>query len=88
MAALYVVVSWLIIQVAGELIDLAHLPDWVGPAVLGVLTIGFPIALVLSWFYEIRPEGLGSGAIGWSERPQARFRRDRLVGRRCDDVRL
>ena len=53
MAALYVVAAWLVIQVASELIDLAHLPDAVGPAILALLAIGFPIALILSWFYEI-----------------------------------
>jgi TolB-like protein/lipoprotein NlpI len=58
MAALYVVAAWLIIQVASELIDLAHLPDWVGPTVLALLVIGFPVALVLSWFYEITPQGI------------------------------
>ena len=58
MAALYVVAAWLVIQVASELIDLAHLPDSVGPAILALLAIGFPIALILSWFYEITPEGI------------------------------
>ena len=58
MAGLYLVAAWLIMQVAGELVDLAHLPDWVGPAVLALLALGFPIALVLSWSYELTPEGI------------------------------
>jgi TolB-like protein/Tfp pilus assembly protein PilF len=58
MAALYIVASWLVMQVAEVLIGLANLPDWFGPGVLGVLSIGFPIALVFSWFYEITPEGI------------------------------
>jgi TolB-like protein/Flp pilus assembly protein TadD len=58
MAALYVVAAWLIMQVAGVLIDLGALPEWSGPWVLAVLAIGFPIALIFSWFYEITPEGL------------------------------
>lgn len=60
MAALYVVAAWLIVQVAGELIDLAHLPDWVGPTVLALLALGFPIALALSWFYELTAEGISA----------------------------
>ena len=44
MAALYMVAAWLVVQVAGELIDLAHLPDWVGPTVLVLVALGFPIA--------------------------------------------
>ena len=59
MAALYVVAAWLIVQVAGVLIDLAKLPDWIGSTTLWVLIIGFPIALIFSWFYEITPEGIG-----------------------------
>jgi len=59
MAALYVVAAWLIVQVAGVLIDLAKLPDWIGTTTLWVLIIGFPIALIFSWFYEITPEGIG-----------------------------
>ena len=58
MAALYVVAAWLIMQVAEVIIDLAHLPDWFGPAVLALLAVGFPIALLFSWFYEITPEGI------------------------------
>ncbi|MDJ0698830.1 MAG: hypothetical protein QNJ07_03155 [Woeseiaceae bacterium] len=58
MAALYVVAAWLIMQVAEVIIDLAVLPDWTGQAVLALLAMGFPIALVLSWFYELTPEGI------------------------------
>ena len=52
MAALYIVAAWLIMQVAEVLIGLANFPDWVGPATLAILAIGFPIALVFSWVYE------------------------------------
>ena len=58
MAALYVVAAWLIMQVAEVVMGLANLPNWVGPAVLAVLAIGFPIAVIFSWVYEITPEGL------------------------------
>jgi TolB-like protein len=58
MAVLYVVAAWLIMQVAGVLIDLRSLPEWIGPIVLPLLVIGFPIALIFSWFYEITPEGI------------------------------
>jgi len=58
MAVLYVVAAWLVMQVAGVLMDLGALPPAVGPWVLVVLVIGFPIALVFSWLFEITPEGL------------------------------
>lgn len=58
MAALYIVAAWLIMQVAEVLIGLGNFPDWVGPATLAILAIGFPIALIFSWIYEITPEGI------------------------------
>jgi serine/threonine-protein kinase len=58
MAVLYVVAAWLIMQVAEVLIALAKLPDWIGPTTLMLLAIGFPIAVIVSWFYEITPEGI------------------------------
>jgi len=58
MAVLYFVASWLIMQVAEVVIALANLPAWVGPSVLALLAVGFPIALIFSWLYEITPEGI------------------------------
>ena len=58
MAVLYAVAAWLIVQVAGVLIDLAKLPDWIGTTTLWLLAVGFPIALIFSWLYEITPEGI------------------------------
>ena len=58
MAVLYVVAAWLIMQVAEVLIALAKLPDWFGPTTLILLAVGFPIAVIVSWFYEITPEGV------------------------------
>jgi TolB-like protein/Flp pilus assembly protein TadD len=58
MAALYIVAAWLVMQVAGVLIDLGALPEWSGLWVLTVLAIGFPIALISSWFFELTPEGV------------------------------
>ena len=58
MAVLYIVAAWLVMQVAGVLMDLGGLPAAAGPWLLAVLVIGFPIALFFSWFYELTPEGL------------------------------
>ena len=58
MAVLYAVAAWLIMQVAEVIIGLANLPEWIGPTILGVLAVGFPIALIFSWFYELTPEGI------------------------------
>jgi len=58
MMALYLVTAWLIMQVAEVLMGLTPMPDWAGQAVLGILAIGFPVALLFAWIYEITPEGL------------------------------
>ena len=58
MAALYAVAAWLIMQVAEVVVSLAALPDWSGQVVLVLLAIGFPIALIFSWFYELTTEGI------------------------------
>jgi len=58
MAVLYAVTAWLIMQVAEVLVGLAALPESIGKAVLGILAIGFPIALIFAWVYEITPEGI------------------------------
>jgi TolB-like protein len=72
MAALYVVAAWLVMQAADVLISLGSLPDRLGRMVLVVLAIGFPIALLISWFYELTPQGVvrdedaraGAAAVG------------------------
>jgi hypothetical protein len=58
MAVLYVLAAWLVMQVADVLDGLVDLPYWLGPTLLGLLAIGFPIALVLSWIFEVTPEGV------------------------------
>jgi TolB-like protein/Flp pilus assembly protein TadD len=58
MAVLYVVAAWLIMQVAEVMVTLAALPEWTGQALLLLLAVGFPIALIFSWFYELTPEGI------------------------------
>ena len=57
-ALLYLVASWLIIQVADVGVSLLSLPDWTGRLVFLLLLIGLPLVVVFSWAYEITPEGL------------------------------
>jgi TolB-like protein len=58
MAALYAAAAWLVMQVVDVVEGKLPLPDWMGSAVIAALAVGFPIALVISWFYEITPEGI------------------------------
>jgi TolB-like protein/Flp pilus assembly protein TadD len=58
MGALYLVGSWLLLQVADVLFGALTLPEWTLRLVLGMLIIGFPVVLVFAWVYEMTPEGL------------------------------
>jgi len=57
-AITYSVVGWLILQFTDVLIPLLGLPEWVGKLVFLLLAIGFPLALVFAWAYELTPEGI------------------------------
>lgn len=58
MALLYVVVGWVVLQIADVLFDPLGLPDWTFRLVLGLLLLGFPFALIFAWVFELTPEGL------------------------------
>lgn len=57
-AIAYVIAAWLIAQVVDVINELLHLPGWFDAAVLVSLGLGFPLALILSWVYELTPDGL------------------------------
>jgi adenylate cyclase len=57
-AAIYTVVAWLLVQVASTVEGPLNLPDWVDTLVILLLVIGFPIALVLSWAFNLTPDGI------------------------------
>ena len=54
----YVVVSWVILQFVDIVQDPMSLPDWFQRVTIVLLAIGFPIALLLSWAYEVTSEGV------------------------------
>lgn len=56
--AAYMVVAWLLVQVVGELGSIFALPDVISQSIVIMLAIGFPIALLVSWIYEVTPEGI------------------------------
>ena len=57
-AVAYTIVSWLILQLTDVLMPLLSLSQWVGGLVFLLLVIGFFLALILSWAYELTPEGV------------------------------
>ncbi len=57
-AAAYVVVSWLIIQIADVVLGNIGAPDWVIQTLFLILGIGFVFAIAFSWAYELTPDGI------------------------------
>jgi eukaryotic-like serine/threonine-protein kinase len=57
-AVVYAIVGWIIIQVADTTFPYLDLPAWLVTAIIAVTILGFPIALVLSWAYDITPDGV------------------------------
>ena len=54
----YAVVGWLVMQVAATVVPALHLPGAITSAVVLLTLLGFPIALVLAWAFEMTPEGI------------------------------
>src|SRR2546425_12920540 len=57
-AVAYAIVAWLLIQIATQVFPFFEIPNWAVRLVVLLVAIGFPIALVLAWAFELTPEGL------------------------------
>jgi hypothetical protein len=57
-ALVYVVAAWLLIQVADTVFPQFGIPVWASTFVTLLLTIGFPIALIMAWAFELTPDGI------------------------------
>jgi Tol biopolymer transport system component len=56
--AAYLVVAWLLVQVVTAIEEPLRLPDWFDTAVIVLLGLGFPIAVIISWVYDVTPDGV------------------------------
>src|SRR5262245_36489272 len=54
----YAVASWVLLQVGDLLFGALGVPLWGVRLLLGLLVLGFPLALMCAWVYELTPEGL------------------------------
>ena len=57
-AAAYLVVGWVIIEVASTVAPNLNLPEWTARMVTLLVILGFPLALILAWIFEVTPEGM------------------------------
>ena len=57
-AVAYGVVGWLVVQIVSTVLPMFHAPEWVAQTVVVLVVLGFPIALVIAWAFEMTPEGM------------------------------
>ena len=57
-AVAYAIVGWLLVQVATQVFPFFEIPNWTVRLIVLAIVIGFPIALVMAWAFELTPEGL------------------------------
>jgi hypothetical protein len=65
-AAVYAVTAWVLVEVVVTIEDPLNLPEWFDTFVIVILAIGFPVALVLSWAFDITPNGIRPASKGSS----------------------
>jgi len=68
-AVVYVVVGWVLLQLGNIVVEPLRLPGWTMPLLIVFLLLGFPVAVILAWAFDITPEGVRSPTgLGWSAR--------------------
>jgi TolB-like protein/Tfp pilus assembly protein PilF len=69
-ATVYAIAGWLVIQVADVIFPYFGLPDWIVTALIILTLIGFPIAVIMAWIFEMSPDGIvRTGSKKASENP-------------------
>src|SRR3954471_7696503 len=64
----YAIVAWLAVQIAATVLPAFHAPEFILPVLIVLLGVGFPVALVLAWAFDITSTGIektseGTGAV-------------------------
>ncbi|HMB72436.1 MAG TPA: hypothetical protein VKQ06_02620, partial [Gammaproteobacteria bacterium] len=80
-AIAYAIVAWLLVQVASILVPALRLPEWAMSFVVLIMIVGFPVALLLAWAFELTPVGVRRTQAGGEPEPA-----QRVAGRRLDFV--
>jgi TolB-like protein/Tfp pilus assembly protein PilF len=57
-AVAYAIVGWLLVQITTQVFPIFEIPNWALRLIVLAIIIGFPIALVLAWAFELTPEGI------------------------------
>ncbi len=54
----YAIASWLLLQIIDVVVPIIEAPEWVSKAILLLIAVGFPLALLFAWAFELTAEGL------------------------------
>ena len=54
----YAIVAWLLVEVASVVLPTFEAPDWVMKVFTFLVILGFPLALIVAWAFELTPEGI------------------------------
>jgi adenylate cyclase len=57
-AVAYAIVGWFLVQIATATFPVLEFPAWAAKLVIALVVLGFPIAVVLAWAFELTPEGI------------------------------
>lgn len=69
-AGTYAMASWVIVQIASTMVPVLKLPEWALSSVVYLLVLCFPVALLLSWLFDLRAEGLVAAKVDAPGPPQ------------------
>ncbi len=61
-AAAYAITGWLLIEVVNNVFPVFNFPQWTSQFAILLVLLGFPIALVFAWIFELTPEGIKTTA--------------------------
>src|SRR5262249_15940277 len=79
-AAAYIIAAGFIIQIGSAVFPAWELPNWTFRLVVVLLLVGFPIALILAWGYDLTPQGIRATPAPPMSRPRLRRNLIMLIG--------
>ncbi len=56
--AMYAIGGWLLVQVVTQVLPIYETPTWVQRLLVTLIIAGFPVALIISWIYDLTPQGI------------------------------
>ena len=76
-AAAYFIVGWLLIEIASVMFPTFEAPEWTMKVFSFVVILGFPLALIIAWAFQVTPDGIRRER---NLRPERRVSRTALLG--------